>query len=169
MSTVVAVADWIKRLADDERSRDAVRLAEEELAARKAAMVRLHGRRLIDELHAVVVRDVGTFRNEFANDRARDIVLDDTTPDGGFAVHKTASPPVSLTLTPHLGAGVTVCQCRFTPAGGLPPREDRFELVFAEDGAGVLQMKHNGTGRIFATVDALSEFLLVPVFTGRPR
>jgi hypothetical protein len=32
-----------------------------------------------------------------------------------------------------------------------------------------LQVKHHGTGRVFAIADALSEFLLVPVFTGRPR
>jgi hypothetical protein len=30
-------------------------------------------------------------------------------------------------------------------------------------------MKHLGTGQVFATADALSEFLLGPVFTGRPR
>jgi hypothetical protein len=30
-------------------------------------------------------------------------------------------------------------------------------------------MKHHGTGQVFVTPDALSEFLLVPVLTGRPR
>jgi hypothetical protein len=30
-------------------------------------------------------------------------------------------------------------------------------------------MKHHGTGQVFVTADALSEFLLVPVLTGRPR
>jgi len=30
-------------------------------------------------------------------------------------------------------------------------------------------MKHHGTGQVFATTGALSEFLLVPVLTGRPR
>jgi hypothetical protein len=48
MSTTVAVAEWIKRIADDERRRDAVRLKEEEVAARKADLVRRNGRRLID-------------------------------------------------------------------------------------------------------------------------
>jgi len=36
MSTGVVAADWIKRIADDERKRDAVRVREEETAARKA-------------------------------------------------------------------------------------------------------------------------------------
>jgi len=62
MSTGLAVADWIKRIADDERKRDAVRDREEETAARKADLVRLNGRRLIDELRATVMRDVETWR-----------------------------------------------------------------------------------------------------------
>ena len=61
------------------------------------------------------------------------------------------------------------CCYRFASADGLPPRDDRFELVFAGDTEGVLQLKHQGTWRVFPTADALSEFLLLPVFTGRPR
>src|SRR2546427_86285 len=65
MSSVVVIADWIKRVADDERKRDAMRLAEAEEVARKADLVRLHGRRLVDELQAAIRRDVESFRNEF--------------------------------------------------------------------------------------------------------
>lgn len=32
-----------------------------------------------------------------------------------------------------------------------------------------MQMKHHETGQVFTTADALSEFLLVPVLTGRLR
>lgn len=169
MSTGVVVADWIKRIADDERKRDAVRVREEETAARKADLVRLNGRRLIDELRATVTRDVEAFRDEFAGDRVRDIVVEATEPDGGFVVRKPAAPAVSLTVAPHLDAAAMRCHYRFTPTNGMPPREDRVELVFAGDGGETLQIKHHGTGQVFATADALSEFLLVPVFTGRPR
>ena len=169
MSSVVVIADWIKRVAEDERKRDAVRLAETEEAARKADLVRLHGRRLVDELRAAIRRDVESFRNEFPDDLARKIVVDATNADGGFVVHNPASPPVSLTVEPRLEAATLACGYRFTSTGGLPPRDDRFELVFAGDGGGVLQMKHQGTWRVFATADALSEFLLLPVFTARPR
>ena len=169
MSTGVVVADWIKRIADDERKRDAVRVREEEEAARKADLVRVHGRRLIDELRATVTRDVEAFRDEFAGDRVRDIVVEATEPDGGFVVRKPACPAVSLTVALHLNAAAMGCHYRFTPTNGMPPREDRLELVFAADGGETLQMKHPGTGKVFATADALSEFLLVPVFTGRPR
>lgn len=169
MSATVAVADWIKRIADDERRRDTVRVREDEMAARKADVVRRNGRRLVDELRTTVTRDVEAFRGEFAGDRARDIVVEVAPFDGGFVVRKPAPAAVSLTITPNLDAAAMVCHYRFTVTDGLPPREDRFDVMFAGDGSEALLMKHQGTGQVFATADALSEFLLGPVFTGRPR
>jgi hypothetical protein len=169
VSTTLAVADWIKRIADDERRRDSARLREDETAARKADLVRRNGRRLIDELRAAVTRDVDAFRGEFLGDGAREIVVDATANDGGFAVRRTASPTVSLTIAPNLNAAVMVGVFRFAVGGGMPPREDRLDVLFVENATGTLQMKHRGTGQVFATADALSEFLLVPVLTGRPR
>ena len=64
MSTTVAVADWIKRIADDERRRDTMRIREEEAVARKADLVRRNGRRLIDDLRATVTRDDEAIRSE---------------------------------------------------------------------------------------------------------
>ena len=169
MSTSVAVADWIRRIADDERRRDTVRVREDEMAAQKADLVRRNGRRLIDELRATITRDVEAFRAEFAGDLARDMVVDAAAPDGGFVVRKPAPAAVSLTVTPNLDAAAMVCDYRFTLPNGLPPREDHIDVMFAGDGGETLHMKHHGTGQVFATADALSEFLLVPVFTGRPR
>jgi hypothetical protein len=166
--TVIVIADWIKRIADEERKRDAARLALQEETARKAELVRLHGRRLVDDLHAAMRRDVEGFRNEFPNDRSRDILLEARKPDGGIVVSKPASPSVSLTIDPRFNSGAVACHYRFTSPNALPPRDDRFDVVFAGEGD-TLQMKHHDTGRLFATADALSEFLLVPVFTGRPR
>ena len=169
MGTSVVVADWIKRIADDERRRDTARLKEDEITARKADLVRRNGQRLIDELRATVTRDVEAFRDEFAGDRARNIVVEATAPDGGFVVLKPAPTAVSLTVTPNLEAAAMVCHYRFTLTNGLPPREERFDVMFAGDGGETLHMKHHGTGQVFPTADALSEFLLVPVLTGRPR
>jgi hypothetical protein len=169
MSTSVVVPDWIKRIADDERKRDAVRVREDEKTARKADLVRRNGRQLIDELRATVTRDIEAFRNEFRGDRARDIAVEATVPDGGFVVRKPAPTAVSLTVTPNLEAASMVCQYRFTLPDGLPPREDRIDVTFSGDGGEILLMKHHQTGQVFATADAFSEFLLVPVLTGRPR
>jgi hypothetical protein len=169
MSTIVAVPDWIKRIVDDERKRDAVRVREEEAAARKADLVRRKGRRLIEDLAATVTRDVAAFCLEFAGDRARDVVVEPTTPDGGFLVRKPGPGGVSLTVTPNMSAAAMVCRYTFTLSNGLPPREDRIDMTFAGEDGEILQVKHGGSGQVFATPDALSEFLLVPVLTGRPR
>ena len=172
MTTGVVAADWIKRIADDERKRDAVRVREEEIAARKADLIRLNGRRLLDELRAAVARDIEAFRDEFAGDRSRDIVLDPAEATGGFVVRKPVPLAVTLTVAPHLETAAMDCHYQFTSTNGLPPREDRVELVFAPDGvagAETLQIKTQRTGQVFASADALSEYLLGPVFTGRPR
>lgn len=169
MSTSVDVADWIKRIVEDERKRDSVRIKEDEIVARKADLIRRHGRRLVDELRVTVTRDIDAFRDEFPGDRARDVVVDTSGPDGGFVVRKPAPAAVSLTVAPNLETATVVCHYRFTLTDGLPPREDRVNVMFVGDGGETLQMKHHGTGQVFATADVLSEFLLVPVLTGRPR
>jgi len=169
MTTQVAIADWIKRIADDERRRDSQRLKEDELIAMNAALVRLNGRRLVDELHAAVAHDVDAFRGEFPGDLARNIVVDAKVPDGGFVVRKPAPGAVTLTVTPNLEGASMTCHYHFIRGGGLPPVEDRFDVMFAGDGGEAVQMKHHKTGQVFATAAALSELLLVPVLTGRPR
>jgi hypothetical protein len=169
MTTAVVVADWIKRIADAERERDAVRAGEEHATARKADLVRLHARRLLDDLHAAIVRDVEAFRNEFPGDAARDIRVEATAPEGSFVVRKPAPAAVSLTVEANLQSAALGCHYRFTPTNGLPPREDRFELAFAGEAGQTLLIKHHGTGQVFVAADTLSEFLLGPVFTGRPR
>ena len=169
MATDVTVPDWIQRIVDDERTRDAARQRAEEITARKADLVRVHGRRLIEELRTSVKRDIEAFRSAFAGDHARDIAFSDAPSDGGFVVRKPEAPGVCLTVAWPLSAAAGSCHYQFTPANGLPPREDRLDLVFADEGVATLQIRHHGTGQLFATADALSEFLLVPVFTGRPR
>jgi hypothetical protein len=169
MTSTVAVADWIKRIVDDERRRDAIRIKEDETAARKSDLVRRNGRRLIDEVRVTVTRDVDAFCGEFSGECARDIVVDTSAPDGGFVVRKPAPAAVSLTVAPNLQAASIACHYRFMLTDGLPPREDRFDVMFSGEGGETLVMKHHGTGQTFATADAFSEFMLVPVLTGRPR
>jgi len=100
-STRAVVADWIKRIADDERKRDAERAREDQKTARKADLVRKNGQRLIDEVRATVTRDVEAFCEEFAGERARGIVVEALTPDGGFAVRKPAHHAPAFLRIPH--------------------------------------------------------------------
>src|SRR5258706_12289661 len=99
MSTSVAAADWIKRIADEERKREAARVREEEIAARKTDLVRLNGRRLIDELRATIARDLDAFSSEFPGDAAREVQLE-SAESGGFIVRKLAAPARVLTGMP---------------------------------------------------------------------
>jgi hypothetical protein len=159
---------WITRLADDERKRDALRSSEVEAAARKTDLVRRHGRGLIDELRATIAQDIDAFRHEFPGDPARDVIIDSEA-EGGFAVRKPGYPSVSLSVAPRWDVAAVGCCYRFTSNDGLPAREDRFELVFAPHRDDAAQFKHHGSGQVFATAETLSEYLLTPVFTGRPR
>jgi hypothetical protein len=167
--TTASAADWIKRIADNERQRDAIRLREEQRVARKSDLVRRKGRRLVDELRTAVARDVDAFRHEFQGDQSRDIVVDISEAKGGFTVRKPASPSVTLTANPHLETATLACHYRFMATDGLPPREVHVDLAFTDDEADTLRLKTPSTGRVFTSADALSEFLLVPVFTGRPQ
>lgn len=162
--------DWITRLAEDERKRDDVRLRMTEAAARKAHVVAVHGQRMLDELRTSVLRDIEAFRGEFPGDPVREILFEAVQPDGGFVVRKPQFPTAALSVSPHLAAASVSCEYRFTPTNGLPPREDRLEFMFISDGGDdTLQIRHHGTGQLFTNADALSEYLLVPVLTGRPR
>jgi hypothetical protein len=168
---LTTTAAWLTRLVGDERKRDDARLQVTNAAARKADLVREHGQRLIDELRTTVERDIESFRREFPGDETRAVLLETVQPGGGFVASKPASAPtVVLSVVPRVEVAAVNCEYRFTTANGLPPREDRFELMFASDGvAGGLVFKHLGTGQTFTNADALSEFLLVPLFLGRSR
>ena len=161
--------EWIARLAEDERKRDDVRLRATEAVTRKADLVRVHGQRWLDELRTTVVRDIETFRGEFPGDPAREILFEAIQSDGGFVVRKPEYPAATLSVTLHLLTASFSCAYRFTPTNGLPAREDRLEFMFTDDGNDRLQIKHDGTGQVFTNADALSEYLLVPALTGRPR
>ena len=112
---------------------------------------------------------VAVARAEFGGDPSRDVVVETDEVDGGFVVRKPAPAAASLTVAPSLEAASMVCRYRFTLTNGMPPREDRIDVMFSGDDGETIQMKHHGTGQIFTTVEALSELLLVPVLTGRPR
>ena len=159
---------WIGKLAEDERRRDEIRDREVRAVAQKVELVRRHGRLLIDELRATVTRDVAAFRLEFPDDPMRDVIIDEES-EGGFSVRKGGTPSVALTVNPRWDAGLVSCRYRFMLNNGMPAREARLELVLAADGSDAAHFRHHDSGELFASVDALSAYLLTPVFTGRPR
>ena len=160
--------EWITRLADDERKRDAVRSGQREAAARKADLVHRLGRQLIDDLRAIVTHDLDVFRSEFPGDRARGVIFESEA-EGGFVVRKPGPPAASLTVAPRWDLAAVGCRYSFTSDNGLPARHDAFELVLVPYGDDTARFKHDGAGLVFTTAGTLSEYLLTPVLTGRPR
>jgi hypothetical protein len=160
---------WITRLADDERQRDDVRLRAAAVEARKAELVRDHGQRLFDELRATLARDIDAFRDEFPGDSPHEILFETVQGGGGFVVRKPRMPMAILTVTPRLATATISCEYQFGSASGMPPRVDRFDFIFTSVTDDTLRITQQGTGRLFTNADVLSEYLLSPVFTGRPR
>ena len=162
--------EWIARLAVEERERDATTAAARNAAARDAALVTTQGPRLLESLATIVSNDVARFREEFPDDPMRQMAVD-LAADGGFEVRRSAYPTVALNVTPKWTSGVVACRYRFKPSADLPVREDRFLLGVASLGpvGDDAYFKHQGSGEGFASLPALSEYLLTPVFTGRPR
>ena len=83
-------------------------------------------------------------------------------------MRRTAYPSVTLIVAPQWDSATLGCEYRFTPAADRPVRQDRFSLVFEPVG-NEARFKHQNSGQVFGDVHALSEYLLTPVFTGRPR
>jgi hypothetical protein len=166
--TVRITGAWITRLAEDERKRDEVRLRAAQVEARKAELVRVHGQRLFDELRTALVRDIDAFRREFPGDSPREILFEAIQGGGGFVVRKPRSPTAILTVMPNLPRASISCEYQFTLTNGMPPREDRFDFIFTSVADDILHVKQQSTGKAFTSADALSEYLLIPVFTGRP-
>jgi hypothetical protein len=160
--------EWITRLADDERKRDALRSSERDAATRKADLANRLGRRMIDELGATVTHDLDAFRREFPDDRAREVSFEGEG-EGGFVVRKPGHPAVSLSVAPRWDVASVCCRYCFTSDNGLPARQDRFDLVFIAYGDDAARFRHESSGQVFAALGSLSEYLLTPVFTGRPR
>ena len=169
MSPTVAAADWIARIVDGERQRDAERGRQAALTARKDDLVNRHGRRLLDDLRTTIIRDAEGFRDAFTGDASRDVGVTMGLPDGGFVVNKPPPSAVSLSITLNANSASLLCIYTFKSADNMPPREDRVHVMFIDGGGETLQMRDHGTGTTFATGDELSEFLLTPVLTGRPR
>jgi hypothetical protein len=157
----------VTRLADDERRRDEVKLRAKQAVDRRTDLVSQHGRRMLDELRTTVVRDVEAFRREFPGDPVRAFLIEEHV-DGGFSVRRLEQPAASMAIVPTAAGGSLSCEYFFTSVNGTPPRRDLLDFAFTTSD-NTLQLKLQGTAQVFTDSDTLSEYLLVPVLTGRPR
>jgi len=167
-ATLSMTAEWVTRLAEDERRRDEVKLRAKQAVDRRTDLVSQHGRRMLDELRTTVVRDVEAFRREFPGDPVRAFLIEEHV-DGGFSVRRLERPTASMAIVPTAAVASLSCEYFFTSINGTPARRDVLEFVFTNTTGNTLQLKLQGTAQVFTDPDTLSEYLLVPVLTGRPR
>ena len=128
--------------------------------------MRRHGPGLLHDLHATMTQDVDVFGTNFQT--IRHATSSSTT--SRKVGSPFASPDIRRSRSASRRAGPPRLWVAVLPSdNGMPAREDRFELVLAPQGDDAAQFKHHSSGQVFGTVEALSEYLLTPVFTGRPR
>jgi hypothetical protein len=156
--------DWIAHFVEEERHRGRLRFLEAASAVQQADSAVLHVRKLLELLRARAVSDIERFAREFPE---RQIAYEDH-PGGGFTVRRGHYPEVRLTVEPNEDAGTIALSYVFASQSGvLAPKPTTLEL--SGRAGGWPHFRDDAGQHAFRTTAQLSEYLLVPVFTGRPR
>jgi hypothetical protein len=154
--------DWITRFADEERRRSEGHARDLSVAAHLAEIAQFRVHVLMDALRNRVTRDVDEFGRQFPE---RAIHFEDVPLNGGFIIRREHYPEARLTVSPNPAAGSVHVEYLFASGVGLSmPRS--MELVCGDDVPG--WHFRNEDGYPVRPIARLSEYLLVPVFTGCP-
>jgi hypothetical protein len=156
--------NWVARVVDEERRKDQTHSREVAAAVHNAEAARLHLQCLMVALKDRVARDVEAFARELPDRR---VSFEMCAFDDGFDVRRDCYPEVHLTVTPNPHDGSIRVQYLFASADGLTaPR--LLELVPDGEYGFAVRMK-DGSRQKFGDLEQLSEYLLVPLFTGDSR
>ncbi len=154
------MGDWIDELGNDDGQPD----KSEELHTRalfhRAEVIRQKKHALWTSLMNVIHRDVEKFGTKFKGRRSIELTA---VSELGFSLYKSPFPTVLMNAEiPFDGTSIKVSY--ITTFNQLAPMErtsESFELTVDESDN--LLIAHNG--RLFSNLDAVSRFLLEPVFT----
>lgn len=157
--------NWVTHFVEEERQRDQAHSREAEDAARRADHLEFHLRQILDSLGAQVAGDVKAFARAFPE---RAITFEGPSVNGGFTVRRARYPEGRLKVEPDVRAGTIIVDYLFaSQAGTLAPKPKVLEL--GGHTVDTLHFRDDSEQQAFRTIGQLSEYLLVPVFTGRPR
>ena len=157
------IDDWVLHFVEEERHRRAEE--HRDAATTQKAQDRLHFQNLVDSLRIKVERDVEVFGREFP-DLA--VTFEARPLGGGFRVRREHYPTVVLTVEPNLDEGGIAVEYVFaSQSGTLRPSPTFLEL--AKHAPKAPPFRNDVEQLAFRTTAQLSEYLLVPVFSGRPR
>ena len=158
-------AEWVTRFVDEERQREQGRRSEERTAAARTHASREHLTDLMDSLRDRVARDVEAFDRQLPD---RFVTLEDNPPGGGFIVRRARYPEARLTVEPHPETGTFRVHYVFSSETGIvaPPMR---EVFVGGDSLRDLRFVDTDEPALWRSISELSEYLLMPVFSGRPR
>jgi hypothetical protein len=157
--------DWVTHFAEEERQRDRARSRQAAATAQRIENIAFHLRNIVESLSARVADDVAAFARRFPD---RGIAFESNPSDAGFTVRRGHYPDVRLTVEPDLNEGtVTVDYIIASQNGTVAPKPIRLEL--GGHTVETLHFRDESGQHSFRTIGQLSEYLLVPVFTGRLR
>jgi hypothetical protein len=155
----------VAHFIEEERQREGADSRERSAAARQHENVEFHLRNLVDLLRTQVAGDVDAFSREFP-DRA--VTFETGPSDGGFTVRRGHYPHVQLVVEPNMNTGSIVINYVVASETGTQALTPKF-LDLGGHTSSSLHFRDEPEQRAFRTIAQLSEYLLVPVFTGRPR
>jgi hypothetical protein len=125
---------------------------------------RTHVRALMDALRTRLASDVQRFAEAFPE---RKISVDDQAgPD--VTIRRGHYPEVRLTIEPNLDAGTITINYVFASRAGVEAPKPAILELSGQDG-GPAHFRDHTAQHAFRTIAQLSEYLLIPVFSGRPR
>ena len=158
------MGDWIGQFVEEERQRERTLSLQTAVAAQEAENAALHVRRLVASLGARVSGDVEKCAREFPERR----LSYEAHPGGGFTVRRGHYPEVRLTVEPNEDNGsITLSYVFASQSRVLAPKPSVLEL--SGQAGGWPHFRDEAGQHAFRSTAQLSEYLLVPVFTGRPR
>jgi len=111
-----------------------------------------------------VARDVEAFDRELPERR---VSFEECAFDEGFSVRRDSYPEAHMTVTPNPQDGSIRVQYLFASADGLSAPKLMELVPDGEQGFAVHMRDH--WKQAFGTIEQLSEYLLVPLFTGDSR
>lgn len=153
------MGDWIDALGSDEEQRRKSEAERTHSQFHRAEIIRLKRSALWESLMAVINRDVEKFRATFKGRRSVEMT---TVSELGIRLFKSPYPTVLMDaeIPPH-GTSIKVSYSRtFNQISPMERVDETFELTV--DRSDNLVIAHNG--RVFPNMDAVSRFLLEPVF-----
>ena len=156
--------DWVPHFFEEERHRERLQSREAASALQRAENNAAHVRTLMDLLRARMSGDIEAFAKAFPDRK----ISQEEHPGGGFTMRRGHYPEVRLTVEPNPNAGTLTVDYVFASQSGVLTPKPMF-LELADHPAGRPHFRDDGGQHAFRTIAQLSEYLLVPVFTGRPR